>query len=164
MYGQTWGRLLICKGTYMGKDVLYTEREVADILRVNRALVAKWRLAGEGPPHIMLPTSFHGRPGVGARYYLSELDAWLATRTVGQRRTATSVGDPEKVARKGALVLPRAPRAAETAAVVDDVEVETTPEEEAAERTAAELARASEGAEVDEEGVEDVDRRLREDA
>lgn len=56
--------------------VLYTSKEVAELLGVNENTLYKWRVLGEGPPYLRL--SSHGR----VRYERESLRAWIASRLV----------------------------------------------------------------------------------
>lgn len=53
-------------------DVLLTEAEVADLLRVSQRTVRRWRNEGTGPPAL--------RVGRRIRYRRSAVEAWLDRR------------------------------------------------------------------------------------
>ena len=53
-------------------DVLLTEVEVADLLRVSQRTVRRWRNEGTGPPAL--------RVGRRIRYRRSAVEAWLDRR------------------------------------------------------------------------------------
>jgi excisionase family DNA binding protein len=53
-------------------DVLLTEAEVADLLRVSPRTVRRWRNEGTGPPAL--------RVGRRIRYRRSAVEAWLDRR------------------------------------------------------------------------------------
>ena len=53
---------------------LLTTAEVADQLQVAEITLRKWRLAGTGPRFV--------RCGANVRYQKSDLEAWIASRTV----------------------------------------------------------------------------------
>lgn len=57
--------------------------ETAAYVGVTPKTLANWRAAGIGPVFIRLG-AVHGR----VRYRQADLDAWLASRVVGQRRAA----------------------------------------------------------------------------
>lgn len=54
---------------------LMKEREVADLLRVSRQTLSKWRSDAKGPPFIQV--------GGSIRYDRAELQKWLDERTLG---------------------------------------------------------------------------------
>jgi len=56
--------------------VLYSPKEVAELLGVNENTLYKWRALGEGPPYMRL--SSHGR----VRYERESLRAWIVHRLV----------------------------------------------------------------------------------
>jgi predicted DNA-binding transcriptional regulator AlpA len=56
-------------------DRLLTPPETAEYLRTAEQTLAKWRYLGDGPPYVRIS---HG----AIRYRRSDLDAWLARRTV----------------------------------------------------------------------------------
>lgn len=51
------------------------EREVAELLRVTRQTLSRWRAEDQGPPFVKLEGSI--------RYPRADLDRWLAERTLG---------------------------------------------------------------------------------
>lgn len=51
------------------------EKEVADMLRVKRQTLSRWRADGQGPPFVQVEGSI--------RYPRDSLEAWLAERTLG---------------------------------------------------------------------------------
>jgi excisionase family DNA binding protein len=54
---------------------LMKEREVAELLRVTRQTLSRWRAADQGPPFVQIEGSI--------RYRRADLEAWLAERTLG---------------------------------------------------------------------------------
>lgn len=54
---------------------LMKEREVAELLRVTRQTLSRWRADEAGPPFIQVEGSI--------RYSRAAVDAWLAERTLG---------------------------------------------------------------------------------
>jgi excisionase family DNA binding protein len=54
---------------------LLTSREVAELLKVSKPTLARWRAADQGPPFIQIEGSI--------RYQREALDRWLADRTLG---------------------------------------------------------------------------------
>jgi excisionase family DNA binding protein len=54
---------------------LMKEREVADLLRISRQTLSKWRAEDKGPPFIQV--------GGSIRYAREAVDKWLADRTLG---------------------------------------------------------------------------------
>ncbi len=54
---------------------LMKEREVADLLRISRQTLSKWRSEEKGPAFIQV--------GGSIRYSREAVDQWLAERTLG---------------------------------------------------------------------------------
>ena len=54
---------------------LLTSREVAELLRVSKPTLARWRSLEQGPPFIQIEGSI--------RYPREAVDKWLADRTLG---------------------------------------------------------------------------------
>ena len=54
---------------------LLTAREVAELLKVSKPTLVRWRAANQGPPFIQVEGSI--------RYQRDALDRWLAERTLG---------------------------------------------------------------------------------
>ena len=54
---------------------LLTSREVAELLRVSKPTLARWRALEQGPPFIQIEGSI--------RYPREAVDKWLADRTLG---------------------------------------------------------------------------------
>lgn len=48
--------------------------EFADLLKIAQVTARKWRLSGKGPPFVKV--------GANVRYLRSDIEAWLAARTV----------------------------------------------------------------------------------
>ena len=55
-------------------DRLHTTSEIAELLQVAEITLRKWRLGGAGPRFT--------RVGANIRYRLSDVDDWIASRTV----------------------------------------------------------------------------------
>ncbi len=61
--------------TDLAAPELFTENEVAKMLRVSVACIRRWRLERRGPRYIKL--------GMLVRYRAGDLDEWLDSRPVG---------------------------------------------------------------------------------
>jgi len=66
----------------IGKDRLMTAPEIAELLRVEVATLAKWRVIGCGPKWLRLPNSRT------IRYRRADIDVWLDGRTFQSTREA----------------------------------------------------------------------------
>lgn len=61
-------------------DGYITEEELARQLRRSRRTVCRWRVAGEGPPYVMVGVSYY--------YRIAAINEWLLAREVTPPRVA----------------------------------------------------------------------------
>jgi excisionase family DNA binding protein len=64
----------------VGEPQILTTNEAADLLRVSRQSLAKWRVSGDGPPYLKL--------GRRVLYRSDDLESWLGAR---RRRSTSSI-------------------------------------------------------------------------
>lgn len=62
-------------GNILPVDELLKEREVAELLRVSRQTLSRWRGSDQGPPFVQVEGSI--------RYDRAALQKWLDDRTLG---------------------------------------------------------------------------------